>query len=153
MPRLWPNGGRLGGIRLLRGRNGALGWRGRDANLELAHMRLILVVAAMAASMGAAHAQDTAPPPSACGEIPAAPTPPNGARANAEQIRAAVAQYEAWNASASTILQCRAQEVRALRAQADARVVEHEAALAAGATAGAAWQTQLDAFQARQNRR
>jgi hypothetical protein len=119
-------------------------------------MRTLVFAAAFAAVAFTAYAQDMgapAVPPSSCEAIPPAPTPPNGARANATQIQAAVAQYEAWNASATAIMQCRAQEVRGLQAQVAARTAEYDAGLAAGRDAGAAWQAQLDAFQARQNRR
>ncbi len=120
-------------------------------------MRIFLAAAVIAAFATTAYAQETttaAAPvaPSTCGEVPAAPTPPNGARANAEQMAAAVAQYEAWNTATTSTLQCRIQEARATRAQADARETEYNAALAAGQAAGVAWQTQVDAYQARQRR-
>ena len=120
-------------------------------------MRFVLAAAFVAAFTLSAHAQETtAPPatvaPSACAAVPAPPTPPNGARSNAEQMTAAVAQYEAWNTSSTALMQCRIQEVRALRAQTDAREAEYNAALAAGREAGVAWQAQVDAFQARQRR-
>ena len=120
-------------------------------------MRYVLAAALMAAFATSAHAQETtsapaAVAPSSCPAVPAPPAPPNGARTGAEQMAAAVAQYEAWNASTTAPMQCRVQEVRALRAQADARETEYNASLAAGRDAGAAWQTQVDAYQARQRR-
>lgn len=121
-------------------------------------MRYVLAAAIMAAFTVSADAQETttasAPvvAPSSCPAVPTPPAPPNGARVSAEQMAAAVAQYEAWNASATAPLQCRVQEVRALRAQAEARETEYNASLAAGRDAGTAWQTQVDAYQARQRR-
>ncbi len=121
-------------------------------------MRYVLAAVLVAAFTLSAHAQETttvpavAVAPSSCPAVPAPPAPPNGGRANAELMAAAIAQYEAWNTSTTAPLQCRVQEVRALRAQVEAREVEYNASLAAGAEAGAAWQAQVDVYQARQRR-
>lgn len=120
-------------------------------------MRYVLAAALMAGFTMGAQAQETTPTPaavapSACPAVPEPPAPPNGARTSAEQMAAAVAQYEAWNTSATAPLQCRVQEVHALRAQTAARETEYNASLAMGRDAGAAWQAQVDAYQARQRR-
>lgn len=119
-------------------------------------MRVILAAAMFAGFAASATAQETTTDatvaPSSCPAVPAPPAPPNGQRASAEQMNAAIAQYEAWNASTSAPLQCLANEVRTLQAQANARAAEHAAALAAGRETSAAWQAQVDAYQARQRR-
>ncbi|MGQ0533207.1 MAG: hypothetical protein ACT4OF_11035 [Caulobacteraceae bacterium] len=124
-------------------------------------MRLVLAAAAFAAFSVCAQAQETttpatpAPPipPSACAAFVAVPAPPDGATATAAQIREAVAGFEAWRTTTQTTMDCRAAEVRALAAQTEARRNEYVSAQAENQARGAAFQAQLDIFNARQGRR
>jgi hypothetical protein len=121
-------------------------------------MRNVLAVAAALAAMATqALAQQSEPaasdiPPSACAAFTSAPPAPDGATATAAQMREAVAEYEAWRAQTQATLDCRAAEVNALNAQARARTEEYRAAQADNAERAAAFQAQLDVFQARQRR-
>jgi len=121
-------------------------------------MRLILAAALFAAFTMSAQAQETttaapaAVPPSACPPVPAPPAQPNWSRATPEQVTAAVAAYEAWNASTGAPLQCLAAESRALQEQSNARAAEHAAALEAGRATGAEWQAALNAYNERRRR-
>ena len=116
--------------------------------------RILCVIAVTAAAFGA-HAQDdpaVAPvetPPSACAAFVQAPSPPDGATANAAQVHAAVAEYELWQAQTQSTLDCRAAEIRALAAQGEARRNEYIAAQEDNQTRAAAFQAQLDIFSAR----
>lgn len=124
-------------------------------------MRLVLAAAAFAAFAASAYAQDTttapvtpaAPvPPSACAAFVTVPTPPDGATATAAQIREAVAGFEGWRTTAQATVDCRRAEIDALNAQAAARVEEFRAGQADNQARGAAFQAQLDIFNARQGR-
>lgn len=103
---------------------------------------------------GVALAQDAAPavPPSTCGAFTPAPEAPDAASATPDQMRAAVQGFEAWRVQTQVVLDCRRAEVDLLNAQADARAAEYRAAQADNAARTAAFQTQLDAFQARRRR-
>lgn len=91
-------------------------------------------------------------PPSTCPAFVAAPDAPNTRRMSPEQVNAALATFEAWRTTQQATASCRAAELRVLNAQARARSDELTAAAAANQGYAAAWQTQLDAFHARQNR-
>lgn len=122
-------------------------------------MRLFTLAAIGFVALAApAWAQETttaaaAPPPpaSSCPAFTPAPEPPS-ARANATQMNAALATYEAWRTLTQSTVTCRVAEQRALVAQANARELEIQAASTANAAAATAWQTQLDAYHARQRR-
>lgn len=90
-------------------------------------------------------------PASSCAAPAAAPAAPTG-RLNANQMQARVAEYEAWRTATQTALACRADEVRSLQAQTEARLAEYRAAVAAGQASGAEWQASLDAHNARNRR-
>lgn len=119
-------------------------------------MRLMAALALCAAlGMGAAHAQETAAPavpPSTCGAFPEPPAAPDGATATAEQVRAAVAAYEAWRAQEQPILDCRRAEADALNAQANARASEYRTRQTENVARAQAFQAQLDIAQARAGR-
>lgn len=121
-------------------------------------MKYVLAAALTAALTLSAQAQETttAAPEvaaSACPAFTPAPEPPNGTRLNATQANVALAAFEAWRAQTQTTLDCRSAEHRSLVAQARARQAEMEAARTANEGYAVAWQTQLDAYHARQNRR
>ncbi|MEZ5957987.1 MAG: hypothetical protein R3C27_12350 [Hyphomonadaceae bacterium] len=121
-------------------------------------MKYVLAAGLMAALTVSAQAQETAataptPPVSSCPAFTPAPTAPDAARATAEQMNAAVAGYQAWQATTQATQDCRNAERRALNAQLEARTSELQAAVTANNAAAAAFQAQLDAFHARRNRR
>ncbi len=92
-------------------------------------LALALLVAALA-TPALAQTQG-APAPAAsprCGEMPAAPTIPDGATANRRAMNTAREAYDAWGAQAQTVLGCRRAEVEELRARTDALVNEYNAA-------------------------
>jgi hypothetical protein len=114
-------------------------------------MRLILAAALMAAFAASAQAQETTAsvPASSCPAIVQAPEPPDGATATQAQMTAAVAAFEAWRASEQATLDCRRAEADTLRLQAQARADEYRAAQADNTARAAAFQAQIDIFQAR----
>ena len=124
-------------------------------------MRILASAAVAATLMFAASASaqttTTAPaapvPASRCGDVPTAPAAPDGATANAQQMQAAVAAYDAWRAQITPNLECRRAEALEARAIADARTNEFNAANSAARDAGAAFQTSSDAFNARNTNR
>lgn len=118
---------------------------------------LVAIAAALTALAAPAFAQDAEPaapvvPPSSCAAFAPAPPPPDGATATAAQMNEAVAAYEAWRAGTQAALDCRAAEVNALNAEARARTEEYRAGHADSVARAAAFQAQLDIFQARQRR-
>jgi hypothetical protein len=122
-------------------------------------MRLILAAVLMAAFTVSAQAQGTtttAPaatvPPSACPAVVQAPAAPDGSTVNEAQMRAAVAAFDTWRTSEQATLDCRRAEADALRLQAQARADEYRAAQADNIARAAAFQAQIDIFQARPER-
>jgi hypothetical protein len=122
-------------------------------------MRLILAAVLTAAFTVSAQAQGTtttAPaatvPPSACPAVVQAPAAPDGSTVNEAQMRAAVAAFDAWRTSEQATLDCRRAEADALRLQAQARADEYRAAQADNTARAAAFQAQIDIFQARPER-
>jgi hypothetical protein len=104
-------------------------------------------------------------PPSACGELPAKPTLPEpGTVTAAAQMKDLTDNtVNKWISDARPILTCRqneanalAAELRAKQAQWDARRAEFSAAQASVTDLGAQWQSEIDAFnqrnQAKSNR-
>lgn len=120
-------------------------------------MRYVLAAAVMAAFCATAQAQETAPaapvPASSCPAFTPVPTAPDAARATPEQMAAAVAGYQTWQAATQATQDCRNAERRGLNAQIQARTAELETAATANQAGAAAFQAQLDAFHARQGRR
>jgi hypothetical protein len=117
-------------------------------------MRYVLAAALFATFTVSAQAQETtttapAVPPSACAAIVQAPSPPDGATANEAQMREAVAAFEAWRVSEQVTLDCRRAEADTLRLQASARADEYRAAQTDNTARAAAFQAQIDVFQAR----
>lgn len=115
-------------------------------------MRLILAAALMAAFTVSAHAQESAPAvvaPSTCPAIVQAPGAPDGATATEAQMRAAVTAFDAWRTTEQATLDCRRTEADALRVQAQARADEYRAAQTDNTARAAAFQAQIDIFQAR----
>lgn len=122
-------------------------------------MRRIATLALAAAAITAsAWAQETttAPPPtvpaSSCAALTQAPAPPDGATVTEAQMRAAVTAFEEWRTREQATLDCRRAEVETLNAQARARADEYRAAQADNAARAAAFQAQIDVFQARSPR-
>jgi len=117
-------------------------------------MRLSLAFAAVAMFATGALAQETAPdvPPSTCAAFTPTPSPPDGVTATADQVRAAVAEFEVWRAATQATLDCRSAEVRALAAQAETRRNEYVAAQTENQAGATAFQAQLDIYAARQRR-
>lgn len=115
---------------------------------------LMFAASASAQTTTTAPAAPAAPvPASRCGDVPTAPAAPDGATANAQQMQAAVAAYDAWRAQITPNLECRRAEALEARAIADARTNEFNAANSAARDAGAAFQTSSDAFNARNTNR
>lgn len=118
-------------------------------------MRLILAAALMAAFTASAHAQETATTapaevaPSTCPAIVQAPGAPDGATATEAQMRAAVTAFDTWRTAEQATLDCRRTEADALRVQAQARADEYRAAQTDNTARAAAFQAQIDIFQAR----
>lgn len=122
----------------------------------------LLLGAAMAAALLAtpAFAQTTPPAtpaapvaPSPCGALPAAPSLPDGATANREEMEAGNTAYRAWYEQYAANIACRAAEATALRAQYEARFAEHNSAVEALNTANASWVAEAEEFNARTDRR
>lgn len=91
----------------------------------------VLLAAAFAAAPALAQTPGAAAPAAAassCGEMPAAPTIPDGATANRRAMNAAREAYNAWGAQAQTVLSCRRAEAEELNARADALVSAYNAA-------------------------
>jgi hypothetical protein len=118
-------------------------------------MRYVLAAALFATFTMSAQAQETttaAPPPvppSACAAIVQSPAPPDGATATQAQMTAAAAAFEAWRVTEQTTLDCRRAEAELLRLQATARAEEYRAAQADNVARAAAFQAQIQVFEAR----
>ena len=116
-------------------------------------MRYVLAAALFAAFTVSAQAQETtapaAVPGSACPAFVQSPAPPDGATATQAQMTAAAAAFEAWRVTEQATLDCRRAEADALRVQAQARADEYRAAQTENTARAAAFQAQIDIFQAR----
>lgn len=113
---------------------------------------LALLVAALAAGPALAQTEGAPAAPAAssrCGEMPAAPTVPDGATSNRRTMDAAREAYEAWAAQAQTVLSCRRAEVEELRARSDALIAEYNAAGAQARAAGEQMTAEAAEFNAR----
>ena len=118
----------------------------------------ILIGAAVAAFLIAAPAaaQDTtAQPPlaSRCGDIPPAPTFPDGARASASAMERGQEAYTAWRAGVDSAVACRNAEMTTWRTQYEAIGARNEADATAAAGVVAGWSAELQEYNDRQNRR
>jgi hypothetical protein len=115
---------------------------------------VLIATPVFAQTAGEATATTPAPvPPSTCGAPPPAPTLPDGASANREDMATANTTYVAWAEAYRAVVQCRHAEAQALRAQADARAQEHNAAVEAFNTTTTAWEADVAEFNARTGNR
>ncbi len=122
----------------------------------------LMMLAATAAAQTPPPATPAAAPPPAsrCPAVPAAPTLPDGASANARAMDQGNTTYQTWGTSLQTVLECRRGEVTELRAAAEAalahaaaRVAEYNAGAAELNTVTTAWQADVTEFNARTGRR
>lgn len=123
----------------------------------------VLIGAAAAALLlcGAAAAQETttAPgpavqaPPSRCGELPAAPTAPDGAGATSDAMQVGMAAFTAWEASTRVVLECRRGEAREAQAISEQRTAEFNGGVTSFNATVATWTAEVEEFNARQPRR
>lgn len=125
-------------------------------------MKVLIGAAAMAVLLcGAAAAQETlgAPPPNfqvpatRCAALPAPPTMPDGADANAEAMQTAIATFNTWDASYREILQCRRVEAQEAQATQQARTQEFNGAVQSYNTTVASVQAEVEEYNGRQNNR
>jgi len=93
-------------------------------------------------------AQETAP--ASCGAIEAAPTGmPDGAEANIRAVNAYTERFNAWADANAAVLTCKRERADAARAHADALTTEWNTENGARRAAIAAWQVEVDEFNAR----
>lgn len=127
-------------------------------------MRLPIVAAVAAFLMAApamAQTETTTPPgdtaplaQSECGAAAPAPADlPDGASATRAQLEAATERFNAWAAAQSTHLACRRAEAQAAMARADSLARQYNELTRAGQAASAAWQAEVEEFNARNQRR
>lgn len=114
----------------------------------------VLIGAAVAALLfaGTAAAQTATAPtlaPSRCGEVPAAPTLPDGAHATSAQMATGNTTYDTWAHAMQANVQCRRTEAEELRAQADARTSEYNGYAAQLNQTVANWQAEVAEYNAR----
>ena len=120
-------------------------------------MRL-LIGAALAAFLVAAPAaaQDTsaaqAPLASRCGEMPALPELPDGARANERAMTQGQERFTAWRTAAEPVIQCRNAEMAAWRQQYEAIGARNETEGAAAAGFVTNWAAEVEEYNARNQR-
>ena len=92
--------------------------------LALALLGVVLLAApALAQTEGTAPATPAAPAAavtSRCGEVPAAPTIPDGATSNRRTMNAASEAFNAWGPQAQAVQTCRRTEAEEARQRADA---------------------------------
>jgi hypothetical protein len=117
-------------------------------------MKLLLgaAVAALLIASPAMAQTDPAPTaaPTQCGTVEAAPTgAPDGATATREQVEAFTTRFNAWGEATRVALECKRTRAEAARAQADAWTLEFNNENGAARTAIAAWQAEVDEFNAR----
>jgi hypothetical protein len=114
---------------------------------------MLLATPVLAQTAGETTATPAPVPPSACGTPSPAPTAPDGATASREEMATANTTYVAWAEAYRAIVQCRHAEAQSLRAQADARAQEHNAAVETFNTTSTAWEAEVAEFNARTTRR
>jgi len=116
-------------------------------------MKLLVgvAVAALLIASPAMAQTDTAPAaPATCGTIGPAPTDqPDGATATRQQVEAFTTRFNTWAEATNAVLSCKRQRAEAARAQADAMAAEFNTENNGLRTAIAAWQTEVDEFNAR----
>jgi hypothetical protein len=88
-------------------------------------------------------------PPSACGDLPAKPTVPDGAVAKEKDMKAADAAVQAWQASVQTNLKCRKAEFEAADAIRVARFNDYNNVVRELNSFGAVWTTEAQKYNAR----
>lgn len=86
---------------------------------------------------------------SACGELPARPTIPDGAAATREQMDAANVAYTAWSQAYHANLTCRRAEADNARATWQARVGEYNGAATSLNESNTLWEAEVTEFNAR----
>ncbi|MGE3143834.1 MAG: hypothetical protein AB7L65_10985 [Hyphomonadaceae bacterium] len=95
-------------------------------------------------------------PPSRCPPLPAEPTLPEGASANAQRMQSGDRAYQSWGHTMQSVLECRrveAEELLVYARQHEARVSEYNAAVSHLNSVGANWQAQVTAYNERNGRR
>lgn len=117
-------------------------------------MRVLIVAAALTLWTFAASAQTTAAdaapnPPSACAELPAAPSLPDGASANNEAMTAGNATYLAWANPVQQSLACQRAEIEAAHRRWDALVAQYNANAQTLNAQRAAWDNEIEEYNAR----
>lgn len=115
-----------------------------------AALAAFLVTAPAVAQEGAAAPQQLV---SRCGEMPAAPTLPDGARANERAMNAGQEAFAAWRTAAEPVIQCRNAEMAAWRQQYDAMGARNEADGQVATTVVTSWTAAVEAYNARTERR
>ncbi len=118
----------------------------------------ILIGAALAAFLVAAPAvaQDGAASQqlvSRCGDMPAPPTLPDGARANERAMNQGQEAFAAWRTAAEPVIQCRNAEMTAWRQQYDAMGARNEADGQVATNVVSSWAAAVEAYNARTERR
>ncbi len=111
-----------------------------------------LVAVLMLGASAAAQTPPVAPPPPPsvnCANVPAPPPVPNGATISHQEMTRQRALYDAWHLSYSAQRDRCVEEIRVMRAQAEANATAFEAAQAPYVAASAAWVTQVEVFNAR----
>jgi hypothetical protein len=124
-------------------------------------MKLLLGAAVAAVLLATPVFAQTTPPappaapvaPSPCGALPPAPSLPDGATSNREEMEAGNTAYRAWYEQYTANIACRAAEATGLRAQYEARFTEHNAAVEALNAANTSWVAEAEEFNARTDRR
>jgi hypothetical protein len=116
-------------------------------------MKVVLgaaVAAMLAASPALAQTTPAAtPPPTACAALPSPPTLPDGAAADRNAMAAGNATFTEWTNVYIAALQCRRDEVTALRAQLEARVAEHNAAAEVLNATNRSWEADVAEYNER----
>ena len=114
---------------------------------------LVAAALALAPASFAQTSQPAAPAGvSRCAELPPEPRLPDGARANAAQMRRGDRTYQAWVRAYQAALTCRNTEVEELRAIEAARRAEYNAAAQRLTTVTQSWVGEAAEFNARPQR-
>ncbi len=115
---------------------------------------MLIATPVLAQTGGETAVTPTAPvPPSTCGAPPPAPTLPDGASADRDDMAAGNTTYTSWAEAYRVVVLCRHAEAQALRAQADARAQEHNAAVESFNATTATWEADVTEFNARTGNR
>lgn len=116
---------------------------------------MAITASAQAQTPPAAAAPSVQAPPSRCTAASTpAPTLPDGAAADADDMATANTAFTAWAEGERAKLQCRRSEVEELRAALAARTAEYNSGVESLNGAIASWQAEVEEFNARpQNRR